>query len=352
MNQKKVKTITEDGREVEALAPMILSVSRATDIPAFYSEWFFHRLEKGYCRWRNPFNGLDSYVSFQNVRFIVFWSKNPAALIPYLVKLRKRGIRCYIQYTLNDYETENLEPGVPSLDCRVNTFKKLAELLGNNGVVWRFDPLMLTDRLSIDNLLCKIEGLGNKLNEFTETLIFSFADISSYRRVGTNLRRSGVNYREWSETDMKEFAERLSGLNARQGWNFRLATCGEKIDLHEFGISHNRCIDDELIARIAWEDEGLMKHLGIEIHTVAPNIFGEVDIPNDVILLDAGQYAIRTRRNRDAGQRKYCGCITAKDIGQYNTCPHGCLYCYANTSPESAQERYESHQSETEMITV
>ncbi len=74
MNQRQTKIITKYGKEVHAMAPMILSVSRATDVPAFYSEWFFNRLERGYCRWHNPFNGADIYVSFENVRFIVFWA--------------------------------------------------------------------------------------------------------------------------------------------------------------------------------------------------------------------------------------------------------------------------------------
>ncbi len=90
MKQEKTRILSRDGVEVEAFAPVVLSVSRSTDIPAFYSEWFFNRIEEGYCRWRNPFNGTDSYVSFQDVRFIVFWSKNPAPLLPYLERLRER----------------------------------------------------------------------------------------------------------------------------------------------------------------------------------------------------------------------------------------------------------------------
>ncbi len=145
--------MTDDGQEVVAMAPTILSVSRATDIPAFYTQWFFNRLAKGYCRWRNPFNGTDNYVSFRNVRFIVFWSKNPAPFIPYLPILKEKGISCYFQYTLNDYEREWLEPNVPLLSERIRTFRKLSSILGKSGVVWRFDPMILSDKMSIEDLL-------------------------------------------------------------------------------------------------------------------------------------------------------------------------------------------------------
>ncbi len=333
MNQRQTKIITKYGKEVHAMVPMILSVSRATDVPAFYSEWFFNRLERGYCRWRNPFNDADIYVSFENVHFIVFWSKNPTALIPYISRLQEHGINCYILYTLNDYEDERLEPGV-------------------GAVVWRFDPLILTDRIGIDDQFRKIEGIGNQLKGYTEKLVFSFADIACYRKVGGNLTSNGINYREWTESEMIDLARQLSDLNQRNGWNFRLTTCAEKINLGEYGIAHNRCIDDELIVRIAWQDAELMKHLGMDIRQSSPDLFGQPTLPEGAIPLDGDRYAVRTRQNRDSGQRKLCGCIAAKDIGQYNTCPHGCLYCYANTSPESARQNYLGHNPDAEVITI
>ncbi|MBD5272086.1 MAG: DUF1848 domain-containing protein [Bacteroides sp.] len=345
MKQTKIRILKDDGTEVEAFAPVILSVSRATDIPAFYVDWFFNQLARGYCRWRNPFNGVDSYVAFRDVRFIVFWSKNPRPLIPYLDMLKEKGIGGYIQYTLNDYEEDGLEPRVPALSVRIRTFKDLVEKLGVGRVVWRFDPLLLSDKIGIAELLTKIERIGDQLKGYTEKLVFSFADISVYRKVGNNLRNHGVNYREWTETDMIEFAERLSKLNVSKGWNFKLATCGERVDLDQFGITHNRCIDDELITRIGWQDEKLMNHLGIKVNTLTPSLFGDTDMPEEAIMLDDNHYAMRGRTHKDSGQRKFCGCINAKDIGQYNTCPHGCLYCYANTSPELALSNYRSHRS-------
>lgn len=307
MKHHTISMHDDSGAEVTAQAPLIISASRATDIPAFYADWFFRRLEKGYVRWRNPFSGQDSYVSFGNTRFIVFWSKNPAPLLPYLPILKERGIGCYIQYTLNDYEAEGLEPNVPPLSQRIETFRRAVEALGRGAVVWRFDPLVLTYKINIDTLLEKIAHIANALTGYTEKLVFSFADIESYKKVSRNLRQSGINYREWDEESMRESAARLSTLN-RNNWNLELATCAERIDLSEYGIGHNRCIDPELISRLAPDDEILQNFL----------------------------YNAKT----DTGQRKACGCILSKDIGAYNTCPHGCLYCYANTSSASALSNY------------
>ena len=122
MAHKKIVIRNEQDVDVEAIAPVIVSASRATDIPAFYADWFFNRLDKGYASWRNPFIGKDSYVSFAKMRFVVFWSKNPKPLIPYLPILQEKGIGFYIQFTLNDYDAEQLEPGVPRLAERIDTF--------------------------------------------------------------------------------------------------------------------------------------------------------------------------------------------------------------------------------------
>lgn len=228
MKHQTISMHDDSGTEVTAQAPLIISASRATDIPAFYADWFFRRLEKGHVRWRNPFSGQDSYVSFGNTRFIVFWSKNPAPLLPYLPILKERGIGCYIQYTLNDYEAEGLEPNVPPLSQRIETFRRAVEALGRGAVVWRFDPLILIDKINIDTLLEKIAHIANALTGYTEKLVFSFADIESYKKVSRNLRQSGINYREWDEESMRESAARLSTLN-RNNWNLELATCANAL---------------------------------------------------------------------------------------------------------------------------
>ena len=178
MKHQYTKIISDNKEQAVAQVPVIISASRATDIPAFYSDWFFDRLAKGYVRWRNPFNAKDSYVSFANTRFVVFWSKNPAPLIPNLHILRERGIGCYVQYTLNDYEKDGLESNVPALQHRIDTFKRLVDTLGEGSVVWRFDPLVLTDTISEELLLVKIDIIAEHLRGYTENLVFSFAYIA------------------------------------------------------------------------------------------------------------------------------------------------------------------------------
>lgn len=297
-NHGHIEMLNDSCERVKALAPVIVSASRATDIPAFFSPWFFDRLDKGYCVWENPYNGKDSYVSFANTRFIVFWSKNPAPLLPYLPKLKERGIGFYIQYSLNDYEQEGLETNVPKLTDRIDTFRRIVDTYGLGSVVWRFDPLILTDKIGIHELLGKIQREASELSGYTEKLVFSFADIAGYKKVGASLRRAGVRYREWTKQYMLEFADELHRLNLPM----QPATCAEPIDLSTYGITHNQCIEPELISRLSPNDPALQMWL-----------FGAT---------------------KDRGQRKTCGCILSKDIGRYNTCTHGCLYCYATNSRE------------------
>lgn len=325
---QKTNIKRDNGMMAEAQVPVIISASRSTDIPAFYADWFFHRLEVGYSAWTNPFNGVKSYVSYQNTRFIVFWSKNPEPLLEHLDYLEERHINCYIQYTLNDYVNEGLEKGVPPLEIRIDTFKRLVERLGKGKVIWRFDPLILTDIVGLDDLLAKVENIGDQLQGYTEKLVFSYADINLYKKVKANLKNSHINYQEWTTAQMEEFAQKLSELN--QKWHYQLATCGEKIDIEQYGIQHNRCVDDDLMIRFAHHDKALMDFLGVEI--------------TDGDLFDPKPTIIKHRDNRDKGQRQFCGCIVSKDIGEYNTCPHLCEYCYANASKEKAFENYSKHE--------
>lgn len=339
----KVERKTDDGNVVLMQAPLIISASRSTDIPAFYADWFFHRLEKGYSSWTNPFNGVRLYVSYENTRFIVFWSKNPRPLLPYLHVLKERNIKCYIQYSLNDYEQEGLEK-VPPLASRIETFKLLVKQLGKGAVVWRFDPLILTDKISVDDLLRKVQNIGDQLKDYTEKLVFSFADISIYKKVKHNLKVSGIQYQEWEKDQMVEFAEKLSAMNLERGWNFQLATCGEEIDITKYNITRNRCIDGDLIARLAWDDKELMDFMKIKIKDVPPpSLFGKPELPRGAILLPHNHYFISTHK-KDSGQRPFCECMASKDIGEYNTCPHLCEYCYANTTKQLALQNWKRHQ--------
>lgn len=344
MVKYKIQITLDSGELADAQAPVIVSASRSTDIPAFYADWFFHRLKMGYSAWTNPYNGVKNYVSYKNTRFIVFWSKNPRPLLRHLDYLKERNIGCYVQYTLNDYENERLERGVPPLSERIETFKLLVEQLGKGAVIWRFDPMILTDDITVDVLLHKVQHIGDQLKIYTEKLVFSYADIAKYRKVNHNLKVNGIPYHEWGIEQMEEFAEKLSIMNRERGWNLQLATCGEKIDIDKYGIQHNRCIDGDLVTRLAWEDKELMNFMNVKIKDIpTPTLFGESELPENAILLPQNHYFI-SKHKKDQGQRSFCECMASKDIGEYNTCSHLCEYCYANYTKELALQNWKRHQ--------
>ncbi len=136
-------------------------------------------------------------------------------------------------------------------------------------------------------------------------------------------------------------------MNRERGWNYQLATCAEKIDIEKYGILHNRCIDGDLITRLAWEDKELMDFMKVNILPMPePSLFEDVEsqLPKDAIILPNNKYFVGSHK-KDPGQRLLCGCMAAKDIGEYNTCPHLCEYCYANTSKEMVMKNWGLHQS-------
>ena len=330
MNWAKVEVKTENGEKVKAQAPVIVSASRATDIPAFYANWFFHRLKKGYLKWKNPFNGKFSYISFAKTRVIVFWSKNPKPIFKHLEYLDKIGINYYFHYTLNDYVQEGLERNLGSVDARIETFIKLSEKIGKEKLIWRFDPYILTETSDVDELLKRTEYIGNKLHKYTNKLVFSFADIDTYKKVQNNMRKEAVSYIEFTDLNMNELAKGLMKLNKK--WNLEIATCSEKIDLQKYGIVHNKCIDDDLMVKLFSDDKELMKYIGHELQSVQTSFFD-----------DKEDKRYKYKLKKDKGQRALCGCIVSKDIGQYNTCSHECVYCYANTSINRAKDNYNRH---------
>lgn len=343
----KIIIKTESGENVEAIAPVIISASRSTDIPAFYANWFFNRLAKGYCVWYNPFNQQPMYISFKNCRVIVFWTKDPEPIIPYLPELDRRGIHYYFQVTLNDYMQDGFEPNVPPVARRVETFIKLSLLIGKEKVIWRFDPLIMTPNIGPRELLKRIWNIGNQLKGHTDKLVFSFIDVKIYRKVQSNLVKETMLSKEDVENAEANHAQRIEiveGLrkirNAwhQEGWNVEMATCAEDIDLEQYGIEHNRCIDGELMKRLFAYDEELVYYL----HTLKwpeRDLFGQLPpIPE------------KKKNVKDTGQRKICGCMVSKDIGMYNTCRHFCVYCYANTSKEVVLKNKDKHNDESESI--
>lgn len=325
-NKTQIKN--ENGESVEAICPVIISASRSTDIPAFYSKWFINRLESGYIKWVNPFNQKPQYISFQQTRLIVFWTKNADPLIARLSDIDERSINYYFQFTVNDYVAENFEKNVPPLNERIDTFIKLSELIGKEKVIWRFDPLVFTDKLGVQELLSKIEHVGNQLYKYTEKFVFSFADINAYKKVQNNLSKDNIPCIEASTSQIEAIAKGLSDLNKK--WKLDIATCAEAAGLDSYGIKHNKCIDDELIIRTFKKDKLLMYFLGYE-----ENLFS------------SGK---KFKTLKDKGQRKECGCIVSKDIGMYNTCPHLCVYCYANSSAKVVLNNSRKHLDNSESI--
>ena len=184
----------------------------------------------------------------------------------------------------------------------------------------------------MEELLRKAERIGDRLRGYTEKLVFSFADIRTYRSVESRLRRDALPCREFDGRQMSDMAAGLTELNEK--WGYTLATCGERVDLSQFGVRHNKCIDDELIVRQFADDPLLMDFLGVS----QEGLFGpETEARKSL---------------KDKGQRAFCGCIASKDIGEYDTCPHGCAYCYANRSGGKATENYRLHRTRPTAETI
>ena len=269
----------------EAIAPDVISASRATDLPAFHMDWFMERLRAGHCAWINPFRPSQvQWISFARCRVVVFWSKDPRPLMPHLAGLRDRGLDVRLQYTLNDYEADGLEPRVPPLAIRLDTLAWFSEQLGPEQVTWRWDPFLVGPRLSVDTLLARVDRLGHQLSSQVSTLVFSFLD--AYRHANRRLRAHDPGLRTPDAAERQALVAGLARLKRNWPSPVRLAACAEPEDWSCFGVERSRC--------------------------VPPGSSGP----------DA--------QRRDRGQRKACGCAPSKDIGAYGTCGHLCLYCYAN----------------------
>ncbi|WP_018084468.1 DUF1848 domain-containing protein [Desulfurispora thermophila] len=266
---------------------MIISASRRTDIPAFYSEWFWRRLQEGYVLVRNPMNihrVSKVLLNKQVVDGIVFWTKNPRPMFERLHMLDDYAY--YFQYTLNPYG-RMLEKNLPPLEQCVQTFRELSRFIGPGRVIWRYDPVILTGEITLQYHLEQFARLADKLAGYTRCCVFSFVDF--YSKAQRNLR--GVGAREIIWKEKLYLAEQLARMAVQ--YDLQLASCAEDMDLSHFGIRPSRCIDGELLASI-----------------------------NGRVL----------RVEKDKNQRHSCGCAASVDIGAYNTCGHGCLYCYANYS--------------------
>ncbi len=322
MKWPKIEISTAHGIK-SGIAPIVISASRATDIPAFHAQWFMNRIEAGYCLWQNAFNSKQQqYVSFAKCKVLVFWTKHPAALMPYLEKLDELGYKYYFQYTINDYEHEGLEPKLPSLQKRLETFQELSEKIGKHRVLWRFDPIILSDSLTIEKTLKRFENIAKTISPFTEKCVFSFVDW--YKKTQTHLKKANPSYRAPSIDEMLLLAHSMVQINNELTHPIKMATCAEQLNLDKLGITHNKCIDQDLLLRLCPNDIDMLKLCG--------------DAYN------AKQLTMLPMKNniKDSGQRSSCGCAPSKDIGSYNSCLHFCKYCYANQSEQTVLNKIQN----------
>ncbi|MCE5298959.1 MAG: DUF1848 domain-containing protein [Methanoregulaceae archaeon] len=312
---------------IDAVAPVIISASRSTDIPALYGDWFMERLRRGYVTWTSPFDGRVLPVSFVKTRVFVFWSKNPRPFFPALKELRGEGRQFIVLYTLNNYENEGLEPGIPPLGDRIRTFIDLSSMIGRGRLTWRFDPLLLSDTLTVEGLLERIGTIGDRIADYAGRLVVSFIDIDKYSRVRRNLASACIpGIREFSDEEIRQFASGLLQLN--EDWGLEIRACGEAVELSRYGIFRGECISFDLLAKEFSCDPVLMEFLQ---PPAGPD-----------------HLAKRKRELKDPGQRGRCGCMVSKDIGCYSTCIHGCRYCYATSSQARAEKNYRKYRNEKE----
>ena len=291
---------------------MIISASRRTDIPAFYSEWFMRRIHQQYCLCVNPFNRHQvTQVSLQpeDVDALVFWTKNAEPLLSRLPELDARGYRYYFQYTMNGYG-ELFEPNLPELERCIETFLQLSERIGAERVIWRYDPVILSSRTDVSYHQQRFGYILERLQAATRRIVVSIVD--DYRKASHNFKRLQVqgltiqtDYRAEQLASLCTFMSELAGRH-----NIPVYSCAESLDLTPFGIFPGKCVDDELIARL---------------------------------------FNVQVKAGKDRSQRRECGCLQSKDIGFYDTCLHGCAYCYAGTLQSGLRNRVK-HEVDSPML--
>jgi DNA repair photolyase len=287
---------------------MIISASRRTDIPALYPEWFMNRIREGYCLVRNPFNPNQVKrvdLSPHNVDVIVFWTKNPQPMLGCLDELVGRGYRYYFHFTLTAHP-KIIEPFIPPELELVHAFKTLSGKIGADKMIWRFDPIILSDITPEQKIIDTFRRLAWELRGSTGRVVISFVHL--YRSVIRNLQRvekeSGVRFYDDARSveQVREIAARLAEI--AHAHSIEITSCAEKLDLTDAGVAHGTCIDDRLMKRI----------------------FG-IDVSD----------------RKDKYQRENCLCVESQDIGAYSTCTHGCVYCYAASNKLETRKNRSSH---------
>lgn len=285
---------------------MILSVSRRTDVPNYYSEWFINRMKEGYLYVRNPMNIHQISkigLSPQMVDCIVFWTKNPLPMMDKLHELKEYNY--YFQFTLTSYG-KDMEPNLPDKRKQlINTFCQLSLKIGKEKVIWRYDPILFTDRYTEEYHIKAFREIANALQGYTDKVVISFVDL--YAKTKKNMK--GIHVVKLEDSRFFEFVSELS-LIAKEN-KMKIAACAEEMDLASYGVEHNCCIDKELIE----------------------NIIG-----------------CRISVKKDKNQREKCGCIESIEIGSYNTCRNACKYCYANYSDEKVNSNCQMYHPQSPLL--
>lgn len=285
---------------------MIISASRRTDIPTYYSDWFLNRIKEQYVLVRNPMNIHQISkinLSPNVVDCIVFWTKNPEPMIDKLDKLKEYNF--YFQFTLNSYG-QDVEKNVPSKSkYLIETFKRLSTKIGAEKTIWRYDPIFLNRKYTLEYHIEYFEKLAKQLKDYTEKCTISFMDF--YPKIKSNI--TSLEISEMSQTQQWNIAKQLSKIAF--GYGLKMDTCCEGIDLSKLGIGHAKCIDGDLISRI------IGSPLSVE---------------------------------KDKNQRLECGCVSSIDIGLYNTCRNRCKYCYANHSLATLQKNRQEYDTESPLL--
>jgi len=286
---------------------MIISASRRTDIPAFYAKWFLKRLREGFVLVRNPMNFRQvSQIALtpDAIECIVFWTKNPAPMLARLAEIDDLGYRYYFLFTLTPYDC-SIEANVPAAEQRIATFQALAERIGKKRVLWRYDPILFTNHYSSEFHIAAFSALADRLAGCTEKCIVSFVEM--YKKCSRNLK--GLMLEHPPIEERINLIRTLQAIATAQG--ITLQSCAAGSELAEAGIAPGKCIDDDLIARITGTG------------------------------ISAG---------KDKNQRRECCCIESIDIGAYNSCPHGCLYCYANSDRASVARNFAAHNPDSPLL--
>jgi DNA repair photolyase len=293
-----------------SVSSQIISASRRTDIPAFYSEWFINRIQAGSFVKVNPYNSKQrSQVSLlpMDVAAIVFWTKNPLPLLRHLPLLDNLNYRYMFHFTLNNYN-KILEPRVPELQERILTFKKLSDKIGPEKVMWRYDPIIIGSFDSVDDHLEHFRQIAGQLQGYTHRVTISL--VMLYDKVLANFKKLAPKY-SIQITDMRaatqheQLAVLAKGLSSIAGeYGLEILSCSEKINLKDFNIKPASCIDVGLINRV---------------------------------------FNLDLKETKDKYQRPECGCAPSVDLGFYDTCQFGCVYCYANTSMKAVEHNVAQH---------